>query len=569
MKERSNVRLGRWCLRQIGWLFAAGTTMLALATAVGIAAALLFQPLFDQGLIGRNGGILLSVIGLQVGLMLLRILLTGTALDLFARAGARLGKRLTLRLYEHLQRHSLRYFLEKKQADLLQLLRADVSLIEESLGILTGWVVIGSFQAIGMLVVIVFWQPLMALVCLAGLVVGTMLTALAARVSNRGRIREIDSNIAVTEHLLSTLGVSGAMLRIGTAPRWATERMAAQLETHRLAMLSRRLLPQWIVNGAEATSALAYCLFYLVGGYFVAGGTTSTGALVAMAAILGHLTAAVNQLAPMFVEFRDAWWRLHRIERELAIEPPPLTVNPTKAIRWIIGQYSLADVSVTSGRTILLDKITLDIRPRRLTAISGRSGAGKTTLILMLARLLEATSGRILLDDQPLTQFRQEDLWQVIGFMPQAAVLFRGSIRENLCLGRVIPEQAMIDACIAAGLHERVASDPQGYDMEIGESGYRLSGGERARLAFARAIVGVPKVLILDEPTANLDAACEATICRAIADRRNDGCTVIAVTHSPALLALADDVIILEAGLVEKRMQAGDPTHQVPLVFED
>jgi ABC-type bacteriocin/lantibiotic exporter with double-glycine peptidase domain len=564
MNGRANVQLGRWCLGQIGWLFPAGTAMLAFATVVGIAAALLFQPLFDQGLIGRNGGILVSVIGLQLGLMLLRILLTSSALDLLARAGARLGELLTLRLYEHLQQHSLQYFLEKKQADLLQLLRADIALIEESLGQVSGWVVIGSFQAVGMLIVIGLWQPLMALVCLAGLVVGTILTAIAARQSNRGRIREIDANVAVTEHLLATLGVSGTLLRVGTAPRWPTRRMAAQLEAHRLSMLSRRLAPHWILSGAQATSAVTYCLFYLLGGYFVAGGTMSTGALVAMAAILGNLTAAVNQLAPMFVEFRDAWWRMRRIEQELATELPPPEIKPARTGTAIVGHYTLANVRVRSGRAVLLSRVTLDIRPGRITAISGRSGAGKTTLLLLLARLLEADDGQVLLDGQPLEQFTREDLWQNIGFMPQAAVLFRGSIKENICLGRAIPEQAMIDACVAAGLHDRIRCDPQGYDMEIGESGYRLSAGERQRLTFARAVVGSSKLLLLDEPTAHLDAAGEAIICRAIVDRRRQGCTVIAVTHSPAILALADEVIIVEAGLAKESARASDAVEQPP-----
>ncbi len=163
-KEHSNVRLGFWCLTQMGSLYFTGTLLLGVATAAGLAAALLFQPLFDKGLIGRDGSVLLSIVALQLALMLSRILLTRGALDLLARAGARLGQRLALRLYEHLQRQSVRYFLETKQADLLQLMRGDIALIDDSVGQLSGWVVIGAFEAIGMLVVIVLWQPAMALV---------------------------------------------------------------------------------------------------------------------------------------------------------------------------------------------------------------------------------------------------------------------------------------------------------------------------------------------------------------------------------------------------------------------
>ena len=549
--ERSNVRLGFWCLTQMRAFYFSGTLLLAAATATGLGASLLFQPLFDRGLIGRDGAVLISIVTLQLALILLRIVLTKGALDMLARAGARLGQRLAMRLYKHLQRRSLQYFLETKQADLLQLMRGDIALIDDSVGQLSGWVVIGAFEAIGMLVVIVLWQPAMALVSLIGLAVGTAITVLAARLSNNARSREIEANAGVTEHILNTFGVSGALLRVTTAKHWPMDRMATLAESYRAAVLNRRLRPHWILGGAQASGALAVSAFYLIGGYLVSGGTVSTGELIAMAAIFGQLTTAVNQLAPAFVELRDAWTRMRRIEQELANEEPGSRDEAIAEPAQIAGHFRFQDVVVRAGDAPLLKRISIDIRPSRITAITGRSGAGKTTLIFSLLRLRDCDEGRILLDGRPLETIAREDLWRHTGFMPQAAVLFRGTIRENVCVGRSIDDEAIERSCVAAGLASRIRAAPHGYNSEIGESGFLLSSGERQRLAFARAVACDPTLLILDEPTAHLDSLGEQIICRAVFERRQAGATVVVVTHSPSLLKIADDVILVDDGAIK------------------
>ena len=192
--------------------------------------------------------------------------------------------------------------------------------------------------------------------------------------------------------------------------------------------------------------------------------------------------------------------------------------------------------------------LSVAIRPGRITAVIGRSGAGKTTLTLLLLGLIEPEAGEVTVDGIAIERYRRDALWGHIGYVPQEPVLFRGSARENIVVGRPIADSEIITASMKVGTHDRLAAAAEGYDADLGENGFRLSGGERQRISFARALAGRPSVLVLDEPTANLDASTDALIRKMIVDQRTAGRTVVIVTHNPATLAIADDVILLDRG---------------------
>lgn len=552
-------RLGAWCFGQVWRAFAAGTALLLLATAGGIAASLLFQPLFDKGLIARDGSILAPIVAGQVALLLVRNVLAGAAFDLLARAGAGLGSRLTLRVFDHLQRHSLPYFLERGQADLLQLLRGDVVVLEASLGQLAGQALIASFQTLAVLAALLAWKPELALLCAAGLGTGAVVTSLAARLSNRALAREIGANAKVAEHLLRTLGLRGFLLRVQSSAAWPRARLETRLADYRGALISRRVGPNWALAGAEAIGTVTYYLFYLVGGALVAGGGASAGELVAMAALLSYLTASANQLAPTFVGLKDSWLRLKRIERELALPPAMAEPAPRAPLPQARGAFALEAVTVRYGTAEALATVSLAIAPGRVTCIVGPSGAGKTTLTLLLLRLIEPSAGRVVLDGLPLAAYPREVLWQRVGYVPQEPILFQGSVWDNLTLGRTLARPVVEAACAAVGIHERIVSDPAGYDADVGEAGYRFSAGERQRLVLARALAAAPAILVLDEPTAHLDAATEEAIRLTIGRQRDAGRTVLVVTHNPATLALADDVVALAGGRLAQDYRATLP----------
>jgi ABC-type bacteriocin/lantibiotic exporter with double-glycine peptidase domain len=274
----------------------------------------------------------------------------------------------------------------------------------------------------------------------------------------------------------------------------------------------------------------------------------------------------MNQLAPTYVGLGDAWLRLGRMEKELANGPSWRETAEALAPQKLRGAFELKQVTVRYRDTIALSGLSVVIHPGRITAIIGRSGAGKTTLTLLLLGLIEPEIGQVTVDGIAMRRYRREALWGHIGYVPQEPVLFRGSARENIAVGRPIADTDIITASTQIGTHDRLAAAAEGYDADLGESGFRLSSGERQRIGFARALAGRPSVLVLDEPTANLDASTDALIRKMIVDQRDAGRTVVVVSHNPATLAIADDVILLDKGILVCSGSTQDAAIQAQLV---
>jgi ABC-type bacteriocin/lantibiotic exporter with double-glycine peptidase domain len=528
--------------------FIAGSFILLLATVANVSAALLFQPLFDNGVLRQQSSILISVMALQLALFLVRGALAGVAFDLLARVGARIGQNLTLRVFDHLQTHSLAYFLDHAQAGLLQLLRNDVVVLEVNIGQTLGQAIIASLQVIVTLIVLALWEPRLALLCVVGLGVGAALISLASHLTVRALESEIEANESVTQHLLMMLSQRGLFLRISASPDWGRTRLQQLLERYRNMLVRRRVLPNWVMVAGEGVSTATYFCFYLAAAYLVAGGGATTGSLIAMAALVSYLIGSMNQLAPTYVGLSDAWLRLGRMEKELLTARPGGEAERTLLPQSLHGAFELKQVTVRYHDAVALNGVSVAIRPGRITAVIGRSGAGKTTLTLLLLGLIEPQVGEVTVDGVAIGRYRREALWGHIGYVPQEPVLFRGSARENIAVGRPIADTDVVIASTKVGTHDRLAAAAKGYDADLGENGFRLSGGERQRISFARALVGHPSVLVLDEPTANLDASTEASMRKTIVDQRDAGRTVVVVTHDPATLAIADDVILLDKG---------------------
>ena len=207
----------------------------------------------------------------------------------------------------------------------------------------------------------------------------------------------------------------------------------------------------------------------------------------------------------------------------------------------------------------VLRDIRLKFPAGGMHAVVGPNGSGKTTLLKLMMGLYEPASGRILLDGADISQFPLAQFSRWIGYVPQENVLLAGSIRENLARGREdIDDEAILTATKAVGAHDFIVDLPDGYGTVVGEGGRTLSGGQRQRLAIARALIGDPPVLLLDEPSASLDRTAEEALSDRLKQLSRDH-TVIMVSHSSILLGACDNVVVLDKGVIVR----GGPAHQV------
>jgi ATP-binding cassette subfamily C exporter for protease/lipase len=214
---------------------------------------------------------------------------------------------------------------------------------------------------------------------------------------------------------------------------------------------------------------------------------------------------------------------------------------------------SLRSVSATApgrSRPILRD-VNLELPAGQVLVILGPSGSGKSTLARVMLGIWGDVQGEVLMDGRPVADWDRVELGPFIGYLPQDIELFDGTIAENIARFAKVDSEQVIAAARATGLHEMILRMPKGYDTPIGEAGSVLSGGQRQRVALARALYGKPRLVVLDEPNANLDDVGEAALARAVQQLRANGTTVVLVTHRPGAVALADRLLLLTDGAVQ------------------
>jgi ATP-binding cassette subfamily C exporter for protease/lipase len=286
------------------------------------------------------------------------------------------------------------------------------------------------------------------------------------------------------------------------------------------------------------------------GALLVIDGQLSPGAMIAANVLMTRALAPIDMLVGTwrgFITARDAFQRLGGLLAAHPERDPALSrVPPT-------GHVKLRSVTATApGRSKpILRDVSLDLPAGQVLVILGPSGSGKSTLARVLLGIWGDVRGEVLLDGRPVADWDRVELGPHVGYLPQDIELFEGSIAENIARFSDVDPEQVIAAARATGLHEMILRMPKGYDTPIGEAGGVLSGGQRQRVALARALYGAPKLVVLDEPNANLDDVGEAALARAVQQMRASGTTVVLVTHRPGAVALADRLLLLADGAVQ------------------
>ena len=273
----------------------------------------------------------------------------------------------------------------------------------------------------------------------------------------------------------------------------------------------------------------------------------SPGTIIAASIILGRVVAPVEMAIgnwKSFIVARDAKSRLDELLSAHGAPPPAVALPAPK------GSLELDQVSVAppGGRRFVLQRVSFRLEPGDTLAVIGPSASGKSSLARVLCGVWQPMAGTVRLDGAELRHWDPEKLGDHIGYLPQDVELFSGTVAQNIARFRDAPSAEIIEIAKLAGCHDMIQALPDGYNTEIGEGGAALSGGQRQRIGLARAFFGMPPLVVLDEPNANLDGEGEAILVEALRRFRNAGRTIVLVTHRPSVLAGVDKVLVIAEG---------------------
>lgn len=543
-------------------------TMLALIISISVlelVPPLLYRDLFDTvlptGDVRRLNWLALGMVGIPLLTGLL-----GVAQRYFsARVGEGIIFDLRQQMFEHLQRMPLRFFTHTKAGDIISRFSNDVVGAQNAItgtipNIITNIVILISTLAI---MFSLEWR----LTLLAVVVVPLFLMPArrVARILRRIRRERMHLNAELSNRINETLSINGALL-VKIFGRQQDEIARFRAINQGLAETGIRaaLVGRWFFVGIGLASAIGTALVYWVGGYLALNQAISPGTIVAFVAYITRLYGPIGALSNVQVEFATSLVSFERVfeylDLPVEIEDAPNAIHLPDVqghIRFehVSFRYDTLPGGETApqGREWALHDISFEIQPGQLVAIVGPSGAGKTTITYLLPRLYDVTEGRITIDGHDVRQIAQASLARHIGIVMQETYLFHDTIRANLLYANPhADDDALIAACRAANIHDFIMSLPEGYDTVVGERGYRLSGGEKQRLAIARLILKNPRILILDEATAHLDSQNEALI-QAALEPLFEGRTSLVIAHRLSTILKADTILVLNEGrLVEQ-----------------
>ncbi len=562
------------------WPIALMVGAILLTSAIDALQPQLLRLLIDRALPapGRPGSLMLLT-GLSLGMILLPLLsgLIGVwQRQLSARVGEGIIFDLRSALYDHLLQQGFRFFTSVKAGELVSRLTNDV--VGAQRAVTNTVTTLVSNVAVVVVSLAVMLAMDWRLTLLAVLVFP--LLVLPLRRFGR-RLRELtraqmERNAAMTAQLTETLGVSGALLiKLFGRQRDEVARFRQRAAAVRDTGVQLAVAGRWLMLLYSLAAAAGTALVLWAGGFLALRGGLTTGELVAftlyLARLYGPVTALLNthvDLATSLVSFERVYQLL---DRPIEIRERPNAIRlerPRGAIAFEDVWFTyFADAPAADGLAALVPPVSADgsarparywalagvsfqIEPGELVALVGPSGAGKTTVTYLLARLFDPTRGRITLDGYDLRDLSLETLARAIGMVTQEPYLFHDTVAANLRYARPEATDAELEAAArAAQIHDRILELPQGYQTVVGERGYRLSGGEKQRLALARLLLADPPVLVLDEATSALDSESERLVQQALAALMR-GRTTLVIAHRLSTVLAADRILVLDGGRI-------------------
>jgi len=575
--EDERARKVRWMLGLLGpYRLQVALMMVALvvATAAALAPPFLAGKAIDSGIRANDPSALTVIVAVFIASIALYWAASYAQSYLVGWVGQRALQDLRQRIYAHLQAMSIGFFTRRKPGVLISRLTNDVQALDSLVtdGVIT--LFSSTLTLTGVVVILLALDVPLALVTFLTFPL-LMLGSVIFRIASAGAYRLTREKIAdITAYLQETISGVRVVRAFGRESQHVT-RMSELNEANREANMRTVYLNAAYFPAVEMLSSIGTAAIILYGGYQAIDGNVEIGVLVAFIGYLQLFFDPIQQISQLYTTYQQGMAALDKIFDLLDTEPDmvdrPGAVDPGR-LRGEIeldgvwfsyargGDATAAELEATDSAALdgsadgttrwAMQDIDLHVPAGQTVALVGETGAGKSTLAKLVARFYDPQRGRVLVDGHDLRDVRSVALRSQFGIVPQEGYLFSGSIRDNIAFGRPdASEQDIVAAARAVGAQDYIEGLPDGLGTEIGERGVHLSAGQRQLVAFARALLAEPRILILDEATSAVDVRTERRIERGL-ERLLAGRTAIVIAHRLSTIRRAGRIVVLAGGRI-------------------
>jgi ATP-binding cassette subfamily B protein len=517
----------------------------------------LLRAVLDTAIPERDTGLLTLLVAGMIGIAIVTGALGVGQTWLSNSVGQRVMHELRSAVYRHLQRLSLAFFTRTRTGEVQSRIANDIGGVENVVTNTATSIVSNLTTVLATIVAMFLLDWRLAAFSLVLLPLFLWLTRRVGAERKRITTERQETMADISTLVEESLSVSGILLgKTMGRSRELAERFTS--ESAQLADLEvrQRMAGRWVMASIQATFAIMPALVYWFAGQsFATGGNAiSIGTLVAFTTLQTRLFFPIGQLLSIGIDIQTSLAMFDRVFEYLDLEIDIEQRSDARELTGVNGDVGFEDVWFRYGEDQwTLAGVTIDVPAGTRHGVVGETGSGKTTLGYLVARLYDVERGSVKIDGTDVRDATFESLAATVGVVSQETYLFHASIRENLRFARPDATDAEIEAAArAAQIHDLVASLPDGYDTQVGERGYRFSGGEKQRIAIARTMLRNPPVLVLDEATSALDTETERQVQLAL-DRLSEGRTTIAIAHRLSTIRDADQIVVLDHGRLVER----------------
>jgi ATP-binding cassette subfamily B protein len=560
----------------------------ALDAVVTVSYPILLGLIIDKGILPKRTDVVLELAGVVVGLAVFDAFLTIVQRYFTSRVGEGLIYDLRTQVFSHVQRQPIAFFTRAQTGSLVSRLNSDVIGAQQALTSTLSSVVSSALQLVLVLIALFYYSWLVTVIALVLLPMFLVPARLVGRRLQRLTREGMQLDAAMGSTMTERFNVAGAMLvKLFGKPNAESQVFAGRAAKVRDIGVVQAVYGSTLFIALSLLASLATAVVYGVGGKLVIDGAFQVGALVAMAGLLQRLYGPITSLSNVQINVMTALVSFDRVFEVLDLKPliedkpgaaplvvagqdngsgpagPPADIvfdhvsfrypSPSEVSLASLESIALPQPERTDASLGVLHDVSFTAPAEHLTALVGPSGAGKTTITNLVSRLYDPDEGSVCIGGHDIRDVTQDSLHDVVGVVTQDAHLFHDTIRANLAYARPgATEQELADACRAAQIWDLISVLPDGLDTIVGDRGYRLSGGEKQRVALARLLLKAPAVVVLDEATAHLDSESEAAVQRALKTALS-GRTSLVIAHRLSTIRDADQILVIDDGQIRQR----------------